>query len=518
MVSVLVLGVVLISKPFFVSRRPFLRENLFLLIAFIFFGISIHLTIIPPFWYALIMIGSYIMYIICVVFGKKWKHKFPYLEHIMTETNVFTTNKFQPTKRIPVRQFSSTVSVLRRKDTFNSDLDIDTSSQNDENMTAGDIENQVDTKPQNPDTSETMAADSDEADQSDQRDQSDESDETEKPCRKTETEMTRTDSTRTTTTTATATPRSITQDARSEGGDETMMTRVSIDAITIRYFSDIVEYVKQIIEWEDQNIFGKIISILELPLTLLRIVSVPNIDEKLYNRQICSLSLGIAPLMIIFAFNKSLLYSFDIFGHMITYSICIIIILVSYLWFLPIDKAPTCKWQKGIILSMAFVACSSWIMFFANQLVGLLEVFAFVVGISEQFAGITLLAWGNSVGDLITDRSIALSGDPQGAVTACYAGPIFNILWSFAMAIFIKSAFGKTSVKWGGTHYTLSYVMLLVTLLIGFSTTIGSKFYMSKRIGVLLIAAYAVFFLVNMYGEFDGYVPVPDFMKPRVDE
>ena len=49
-------------------------------------------------------------------------------------------------------------------------------------------------------------------------------------------------------------------------------------------------------------------------------------------------------------------------------------------------------------------------MLFANELVGLLEVFSFMIGISQHFAGITFLAWGNSVGDLCADRSIALSG------------------------------------------------------------------------------------------------------------
>ena len=81
-------------------------------------------------------------------------------------------------------------------------------------------------------------------------------------------------------------------------------------------------------------------------------------------------------------------------------------------------------------------------------LVGLLEVFTFILNVSQQFGGITFVAWGNSVGDLITDRSIALQGDPQSAVTACFAGPVFNILWSFGMIMFIKAMVSLIVGNW----------------------------------------------------------------------
>ena len=42
--------------------------------------------------------------------------------------------------------------------------------------------------------------------------------------------------------------------------------------------------------------------------------------------------------------------------------------------------------------------------------------------------GLTVLAMGNSLGDMAADLAVARSGSPNMAVTACYAGPVFNIL------------------------------------------------------------------------------------------
>ena len=51
-----------------------------------------------------------------------------------------------------------------------------------------------------------------------------------------------------------------------------------------------------------------------------------------------------------------------------------------------------------------------------------------------------VLAWGNSVGDLVADVVIAKSGQPKMAVAGCYAGPMFNMLIGLGLALTIKTA------------------------------------------------------------------------------
>ena len=45
-----------------------------------------------------------------------------------------------------------------------------------------------------------------------------------------------------------------------------------------------------------------------------------------------------------------------------------------------------------------------------------------------QVLGLTVLAWGNSIGDFSTNMAMARKGLANMALTACYAGPVFNLL------------------------------------------------------------------------------------------
>ncbi len=47
-----------------------------------------------------------------------------------------------------------------------------------------------------------------------------------------------------------------------------------------------------------------------------------------------------------------------------------------------------------------------------------------------QVLGLTVLAWGNSIGDMSTNMAMARKGLANMAMTACYAGPVFNLLAS----------------------------------------------------------------------------------------
>lgn len=45
-----------------------------------------------------------------------------------------------------------------------------------------------------------------------------------------------------------------------------------------------------------------------------------------------------------------------------------------------------------------------------------------------QVLGLTVLAWGNSIGDFSTNMAMTRKGLANMALTACYAGPVFNLL------------------------------------------------------------------------------------------
>ena len=71
---------------------------------------------------------------------------------------------------------------------------------------------------------------------------------------------------------------------------------------------------------------------------------------------------------------------------------------------------------------------ATWIDTIADQLVQLLTFLGVICRIPGSIMGLTVLAWGNSMGDLSANMTMAKKGLANMAITACFAGPVFNIL------------------------------------------------------------------------------------------
>lgn len=69
-----------------------------------------------------------------------------------------------------------------------------------------------------------------------------------------------------------------------------------------------------------------------------------------------------------------------------------------------------------------------WIYMIANVIVDLLILFGMLTGINTAILGLTVLSWGNSVGDAFASMSISKKGFGEMAVTGCVAGPVFNLM------------------------------------------------------------------------------------------
>ena len=65
----------------------------------------------------------------------------------------------------------------------------------------------------------------------------------------------------------------------------------------------------------------------------------------------------------------------------------------------------------------------------ANELVSLLKFFGMVFNISNGILGMTVLAWGNSIGDMVANTVVARQGFPEMAISAAFGGPLFNMVF-----------------------------------------------------------------------------------------
>ncbi|KAI9844304.1 MAG: hypothetical protein M1838_002231 [Thelocarpon superellum] len=85
------------------------------------------------------------------------------------------------------------------------------------------------------------------------------------------------------------------------------------------------------------------------------------------------------------------------------------------------------RWRI-LLCFVGFVVSVAWISTIANEVVGVLKAVGVILGISDAILGLTVFAVGNSLGDLVADITVARLGFPVMALSACFGGPMLNIL------------------------------------------------------------------------------------------
>lgn len=178
--------------------------------------------------------------------------------------------------------------------------------------------------------------------------------------------------------------------------------------------------------------------ILEIPLYLPRRLTIPAIAEENWSRPFAVASVTFAPLLL------SLLWAFNHQGDTSEANliICVVALLLGFSFgivaFATTENSSPPKKCLFPWLAAGFTMSLTWSYIVAQELVGLLVSLGYIMGISPSILGLTFLAWGNSLGDLVANVTMALNGGQRGAqiaISGCYAGPIFNTLFGLGMSL-----------------------------------------------------------------------------------
>lgn len=165
---------------------------------------------------------------------------------------------------------------------------------------------------------------------------------------------------------------------------------------------------------------------------------------------------------------------------------------------------------------LGFIVSIAWISTIANEVVGVLKAFGVILGISDAILGLTIFAVGNSLGDLVADITVARLGYPVMALSACFGGPMLNILLGIGLSglyMTIKSGQGAHhhhpdhpmkykpyQIEVGGT-LIISGVTLLITLLGLLIVVPLNGWKMDRKIGWGLIALWCISTIGNVIVE-----------------
>ncbi|KAM0989853.1 hypothetical protein ACFX2C_008443 [Malus domestica] len=211
--------------------------------------------------------------------------------------------------------------------------------------------------------------------------------------------------------------------------------------------------------------FRTLIFILELPLYLPRRLTIPVVCEERWCKPYAVASVTLAPVLLSTLWNHQ-------FGN-VSFKTKLAIYIIGLVFgitfgivaFFTTEKSSPPKKCLVPWLTAGFVMSITWSYLTAQELVGLLVSLGYILGVSPSILGLTVLAWGNSLGDLITNLTMALNGGTKGAqiaFSACYAGPIFNTLFGLGLSL-VGSAWSKfpSPVLFQSDPYLLETVCFL---------------------------------------------------------
>jgi sodium/potassium/calcium exchanger 6 len=174
------------------------------------------------------------------------------------------------------------------------------------------------------------------------------------------------------------------------------------------------------------------------------------------------------------------------------------------------------QWRPFLAL-LGFLVAISWIATIATEVVSLLKTLGVILNISDSLLGLTVFAVGNSLGDLVADITVARLGYPVMALSACFGGPMLNILLGIGLGGLYMTLNGnqrQNQAIQGNTvpaqipyEIAISKVLVisgatLLIILVGLLIIVPmNNWRMDRRIGWGLVVVWCVSTLGNVIAE-----------------
>ncbi|XP_070828358.1 sodium/potassium/calcium exchanger 1-like isoform X4 [Chaetodon trifascialis] len=177
----------------------------------------------------------------------------------------------------------------------------------------------------------------------------------------------------------------------------------------------------------------------------------------------------------------------------------------TYLFLLPIIfplwlTVPDVRNQKSQkFFAVTFLGSILWIAIFSYLMVWWAHQVGETIGISEEIMGLTILAAGTSIPDLITSVIVARKGLGDMAVSSSVGSNIFDITVGLPVPWLLYSAIhGLAPVAVSSNGLFCAIVLLFIMLLFVIISIASCKWKMNKVLGSTMFLLYFIFLVLSV--------------------
>ncbi|KAJ4967943.1 hypothetical protein NE237_014644 [Protea cynaroides] len=250
--------------------------------------------------------------------------------------------------------------------------------------------------------------------------------------------------------------------------------------------------------------FGRISRVWEIPVTILLKLTIPQTEPSEWSRFFISANIALCPLAILYTCS-----SFIPLDHKIVFLLpdtlfplwSVVLFSSSSLALLhyAVEKEPP-KAEKIPIVIISFVMSVFWISTVAGELLDCLAAVGVILELPPTLLGLTVLAWGNSVGDLVADVAVAKAGQPAMAMAGCFAGPMFNMLVGLGSALVMQTVdvYPRAYELRFHVSIVMAFVFLLLSLMGSLLVVTFFRFRVPRFWGFCLVGLYCLFITVSL--------------------
>ena len=239
--------------------------------------------------------------------------------------------------------------------------------------------------------------------------------------------------------------------------------------------------------------YAKLMELVDLPFTLIRKLSIPTTDKHRWSKPFAVAHPIVAPPVLLF--SCGFVPNSPQMQYLHFVSVCVSLVPACAAGVLLPSSHPPIGWLAVVWDLWGFIMSVAWIRIIAGELLTCLAAVADIFGLPPSVLGLTVLAWGNSVGDFFSNVAVARQGQAEMALAGCYGGPAFNMLVGLGVAltiVAIKHYPATHRIKFG-TSDLMSIITLYLSLLASLGVNYFRNFVVDKAFGYGLIALYIMY-------------------------